>query len=117
MRRYAKWAGRMGYLDPSSDLPKLENLQIELPAPYHKSNISSVKPYRDIVKAFLDQGVEMVAIHNWLKRNHGYAGSYTSVMRFVAGLLSKQSTVVVRIETVQGGAGGFRLWHGILIPG
>jgi len=102
VRRYARWAERMGYLDPSSALPKLEDLQVGLPAPYRKSNISSVEPYRDVVKAFLDQGVEMVAIHNRLKRNHGYTGSYTSVRRFVAGLLPKQSTAVVRIETAPG---------------
>ncbi len=102
VRRYAKWAEQMGYLKPMAALPKLEDLQVELPAPYRKSNISSVEPYRDVVKAFLDLGVEMVAIHNRLKKNHGYTGSYTSVRRFVAGLLPKESLAVVRIETPPG---------------
>lgn len=102
VRRYAKWAEHMGYLDRISGLPKLEDLQVELPAPYRKSNISSVEPYREVVKAFLDQGVEMVTIHNRLAKNHGYSGSYTSVRRFVANLLPKESLAVVRIETPPG---------------
>jgi transposase len=102
VRRYAKWAEQMGYLEPTSTLPKLEDLQVELPAPYRKSNISSVDPYREVVKALLDQGVEMVAIHRRLVRNHGYTGSYTSVRRFVANLLPKESLAVVRIETPPG---------------
>ena len=102
VRRYAKWAEQMGYLNPASVLPKLEDLQVELPAPYHKSNISSVEPYREVVQAFLDQGVEMVTIHNRLRRNHGYTGSYTSVRRFVANLLPKENLAVVRIETPPG---------------
>ena len=102
VRRYAKWAQKMGYLAPSSDLPKLEDLQVELPAPHRMSNISSVEPYRDVVKAFLDQGVEMAPIHKRLVRNHGYTGSYTSVRRFVASLLPKESVAVVRIETAPG---------------
>lgn len=102
VRRYAKWAQQMGYLEPASAMPKLEDLQVELPAPYRKSNVSSVEPYREVVKAFLGQGVEMVTIHNRLTRNHGYTGSYTSVRRFVATLLPKESLAVVRIETKPG---------------
>ena len=102
VRRYAKWAEQMGYLDQTSTLPKLEDLQVELPASYRKSNISSVEPYRDVVKALLEQGVEMVAIHRRLVRNHSYTGSYTSIRRFVANLLPKENLAVVRIETPPG---------------
>lgn len=75
VRRYAEWAMQMGYLEPASTLPTLENLQVELPLPTRKSNISGVEPYREVVKSFLDQGVEMVTIHRRLVRNHGYTGS------------------------------------------
>lgn len=102
VRRYAKWAEQRGYLEQGAALPKLEELQVELPNPGRASNISSVEPYREVVKAFLENGVEMVTIHNRLRRNHGYAGSYTSVRRFVAGLLPKEKSAVVRIETTPG---------------
>ncbi|MCE5324047.1 IS21 family transposase [bacterium] len=100
--RYARWSEQMGYLEPSATLPKLEDLQVGLPVPYRKSNISTVEPYREVVKALIEQGVEMVAIHNRLKKNYGYTGSYTSVRRFVANLLPKENIAFVRIETPPG---------------
>lgn len=102
VRRYAKWADGLGYLNPASPLPSLEELHSELPPPVRTSNISTVEPYRGVVKKLVDQGVEMVAIHNRLARNHGYTGSYTSVRRFVAKLSPKESEVFVRIETPPG---------------
>ena len=102
VRRYAKWADERGYLNPASPLPKLEELQSELPPSARKSNISTVEPYRDVVMKLVDQGVEMVAIHNRLSRNYGYTGSYTSVRRFVAKLSPKGCEVFVRIETPAG---------------
>lgn len=102
VRRYAAWAERMGYLDPAQLLPSLEELRGELPQPQRKSNISTVEPYREVVEALLGQGVEMVAIHRKLVRNHAYTGSYTSVRRFAASLLPKDKLAVVRIETEAG---------------
>ncbi|MCX6344886.1 MAG: IS21 family transposase [Armatimonadetes bacterium] len=102
VRRYAKWAKKSGYMDSGSSLPELENLQVELPPPVRKSNISTVEPYCDVVKTLLEQGVEMITIHKRLVRNHGYTGSYTSVRRFVSHLLPDDNSAVVRIETPPG---------------
>lgn len=102
VRKYAKWADERGYLNPASPLPKLEELQSELPPAARTNNISTVEPYRDVAKKLVDQGVEMVAIHNRLSKNYGYTGSYTSVRRFVAKLSPKESEVFVRMETPPG---------------
>jgi transposase len=102
VRNYAKWAKERGYLAPASALPKLEDMSAEIPPAHRKSNISSVEPYREVVKALLDKSVEMVAIHNRLKKNHGYTGSYSSVRRFVANLQPKEIDAVARIETPPG---------------
>lgn len=104
IRRYHEWAKERGYLDSDLPLPELSELSAELgPASIaRKSNISTVEPYREVVKKLLSQGVEMVAIHRRLVRNHGYTGSYTSVRRFVASITPKEKTAVIRIETEPG---------------
>src|SRR5690606_11147878 len=70
IRRYRQMAARKGYLVASVPLPEVEQLALELgedlrPAP---NNISSVEPYREIVKSLIDQDVEMAAIHGMLMR-------------------------------------------------
>jgi hypothetical protein len=43
-----------------------------------------VEPFRERVKALHDQGVEGQAIWQILVEEHGFAGSYSSVKRFLA---------------------------------
>jgi hypothetical protein len=50
------------------------------------STVSSVEPHRAIVERWIAQGVSGVAIHAALKREHGCAGSYSSVYRMIAAL-------------------------------
>jgi transposase len=104
VRRYRDLAKTRGYVDPSRPLPEpaevLAQLGPALSAP--GSNVSSVEPYREVVEGLLEQGVEMVAIHQRLGRHHGYQGSYSSVRRFVRRLRPRSKEVVVRIETAPG---------------
>lgn len=104
VRKYRDLAEAEGYLDADRELPDtVANFGGLGPAiRVSNSNVSSVEPYRDVVKGLVDQGVEMVAIHRRLVRNHGYTGSYTSVRRFVRHLKPKGKEVVVRMETVPG---------------
>jgi transposase len=90
-----------GYLDADRELPDAAaNFGGLGPAiRVSNNNVSTVEPYRDVVKSLVDQGVEMVAIHRRLLKNHGYTGSYTSVRRFVRHLKPNGREVVVRIET------------------
>jgi transposase len=104
IRRYRDLAGAKGYLDPGQPLPEPAAVLAELgpgcvPA---SGNCSTVEPYRELVQALLDQGVEMVAIHQRLMRHHGYRGSYSSIRRFVRRLRPRSKQVVVRIETPPG---------------
>jgi hypothetical protein len=50
------------------------------------STISSVEPYRAVVLRRVEQGVNAVAIHAALSREHGYGGSYSSVYRMVMAI-------------------------------
>lgn len=104
VRRYQQLARQQGYLDPSRPLPEateiLDQLRRVLTPP--SSTISSVEPYREVVEKLLEQGVEMVAIHQRLVRHHGYTGSYTSVRRFVRHFRPRDKRVVVRLESPPG---------------
>lgn len=104
VRKYRDLAQVKGYLDadrvPPDDAASLGELGPVI-APSN-NNVSTVEPYRGVVKELLEAGVEMVAIHGRLTKNYGYTGSYSSVRRFVGQLLPKHKEVVVRIETPPG---------------
>lgn len=104
IRRYRKLAWAKGYLDLSRPLPEPAEVLAELGPVCSppSSNVSSVEPYRELVKGMVEQGVEMVAIHLRLVRHHGYSGSYSSVRRFVHHLRPRRKEVVVRLESPPG---------------
>jgi transposase len=64
--------------------------------------VSSVEPYRAVVVTLLERGVEMRTIHDRLRADHGYGGSYSSVRRFVRTLQPKTLEVTVRVHTGPG---------------
>jgi len=104
IRRYRKLAAAKGYLDPCRPLPEAAEVLAQLGPVYSppSSSVSSVEPYREVVMGLLEQGVEMVAIHQRLVRHHGYCGSYSSVRRFVHHLRPRGKEVVVRLEMPPG---------------
>jgi len=61
-------------------------------------NVSSVEPYRELVKKLRKDGVEIAAIRERL-RERGYTGSYSSVHSFVRNLEPSTVEVTVRVET------------------
>jgi transposase len=64
--------------------------------------MSSVEPFRSVVEDMLREKTEVTAIHRRLCRNHGYTGSYGSVLRFVRLVRPSTPDAVVRIETAPG---------------
>lgn len=104
IRQYRRVAREQGFLDPHRPLPEPAQVQAALGpllAP-PRPQPSSVEPYRKVVEALLDQGVEMVAIHQRLVRHHDYTGSYSAVRRFVHQVRPPCPAVVVRLETPPG---------------
>jgi transposase len=103
VRVYHKQAKDHGFLDPGNGLPEPQAVLAALgPAPSLPQSTSTVEPYRAVVKALVDTGVEMAAIHQRLVKDHGYTGSYSSIRRFVSHLRPKDKGVIVRIETTPG---------------
>jgi transposase len=98
--RYRTWATEQGILE--GDLPELGDLQRLLDktmtAPPPPQNVSTVKPYRELVEKLHQSNVEIAAIHSRLKER-GYGGSYASVVRFVKRLHPVVPETVLWVET------------------
>lgn len=103
VRRCREWADAQGLLD--GELPDLATLQRELaeswPEESPPQHISTVEPYRELVKEMRERNVEIAAIHQRLQER-GFAGSYMAVYRFVRRLEPGAPETTVRIETAPG---------------
>ena len=76
-----------GWLEAGAALPEDAEIAAAVGAVRRaRSTISSVEPHRAIVERWVAQGVSGVAIYAALKRDHGYAGSYSSVYRMLAAI-------------------------------
>ncbi len=103
VHKYRALAEPHGFLQADSTLPDEDALLGALgsgPRPPHP--VSTVEPYRDIVQRLLDQQVEMTAICQRLREDHGYHGSYSAVRRFVHHLRPTSPAAVVRVHTAPG---------------
>jgi transposase len=101
--KYRQWANDEGLL--KGPLPSPAELQARLAAtqtPPPPQTTSSVEPYRAVVEDLRRRGVEIEAIRQRLRENHGYPGSYASVWRFVRALEPDKPQATVRIEVPPG---------------
>lgn len=84
-------AHERGWLDPDGPLPDDATLAAAFAAPPTRaSNVSTLEPHRARIKSWWEDGVQGTTIHAALKRNHGYAGSYSAVRRLLQGLAATQ---------------------------
>jgi transposase len=103
VHRYHGLAQRQGFLRPGSAMPEDDAIRAALGEPPHPPRItSSVEPYGEVVEQLLEQQVEMVAIFQRLRDDHGFGGSYSSVRRYVHRLRPPEPRVVVRVHTAPG---------------
>ena len=103
LMRYRSWATEQGLL--AGPLPAPEKLQqlvagtLAPPAP--PQTVSTVAPYRDLVLDLHARGVEGTAIWQRLGER-GYAGSLSSVYRFLHQCCPPAPDVTVRVERAPG---------------
>ncbi len=99
LMRYRAWATEQGLL--AGPLPPLEELRrlaartLTPPAP--PQTVSTVEPYRDLVLELHARGVEGTAIWQRLGER-GYAGSLSSLYRFLHQVNPPAPAVTVRVE-------------------
>lgn len=116
VKKYRRLIIKNGWLDPTAPIPDQEVLARAVTLVRTPSRpVSIVKPYEELVKKLMEDGVEKITILDRLKER-GFTGSYSAVKRFV-GLLQPKSRGVVRIERAPGeeaqidfGYAGVR-WH------
>ena len=103
VHKYHELAQREGYLEPDQEIPPDRELVAKLgPLVAPPRMESTVAPYREVVERLLSEGVEMVAMLSRLRDDHGYAGSYSSLRRFVAHLRPPEVEPCVRVHTRPG---------------
>lgn len=98
VRRVAEGAG---WLDPTVPLPEDAVLAERLRRPgVRRSSISLVAPYAEDVTGWWREGIDATTITAALVRKHGFAGSYSSVRRFVQRLdaAHPEATVILEFE-------------------
>ena len=71
-------------------------------SPHRSGPASECQPFREVILAKLQAGLSAKRIHQDLVADHGFAGSYYSVRRFVARLEAKTQLPFRRIETLPG---------------
>ena len=98
-RRPAKPANEVT-TDPEAENPVLAESSAPPPSP---PSGSSCEPYRETIQQALERGRNAMAIWQDLVTDHGFAGSYESVKRFVRKLRGVRSPEAVGI--IQTGAG------------
>jgi transposase len=104
LRRYASIARENGFLSEEAEMPSLSDIAAATTGSgsVRRTNVSSVEPYRSIVKELVKNNTEAMAIYGRLRKNHGYTGSYSSIRRFIAHLVPQTPDAVVRVEVQPG---------------
>lgn len=74
-----------GWLDSALPLPDDTALAavFDRSTPLPATCVSSLEPYREQITQWAAAGIQGTTMHAALKRNHGYAGSYSAVRRFL----------------------------------
>ena len=96
-----------GVWDGSGELPSYEALRALIPQKLPPQQISTVEPWKELVRGMVQKGLEAKAIHSRLLLDiPDFQASYHAVKRFVAALLrqvpTSQEQVVIPVETGPG---------------
>ena len=90
--QFRQVAMAQGWLTPESEWPALELIAQHMQSPPKRasSTVSKAAPWRELIKRWMDAGVEGVAIHAALVREHQFEGSYSSVNRIMRDIAAQQ---------------------------
>lgn len=103
VKKYRRLAAHQGFLDADKPLPSLEELGgVMIPPASPKPMRSTVEPYEEQVRRWLDAEVGQQTIWQRLRDDYEYRGSYSSVRRFVNRLRPNEPEAFCRIETAPG---------------
>ena len=111
-------AGERGWLDPGAVLPDDEALAaVFTPSVRPTSCVSSLEPFRAQIEQWAATGTQGTTIHAALRRQFGYAGSYSAVRRFLQAYLAAQPVATtMRLDFAPGDAVQVDFGAGPIIP-
>lgn len=94
-----------GWLERALPLPDDATLAaaFQSDAPRPATCVSSLEGFREQLTQWADAGIQGTTMHAALARNHGYAGSYSAVRRFLASL-PKTPDATMRLSFAPGEA-------------
>lgn len=101
-------AAARGWLAPATALPDDAALAGAFsPTVRAATCVSSLEPLRAVIEGWFRTGLQGTTIHAALKRNHGYAGSYSAVRRMLQTLAAAapERTTTMRLDFAPGDAG------------
>jgi transposase len=101
-----KKALKEGWLVPEHPLPSEQDLLevLQRPKSARARAQSTLEPYRKAIKKWVGEGIRGTTIHQALQRKYAYAGSYSSVRRFIRGLSDANPQVTTVLEFAPGEA-------------
>jgi transposase len=99
-------ASARGWLDETQPLPEEAVIASVLGAPKRAgSTVSAAEPWRAQIMAWEAQGVQGTTIHAALCRDHGFTGSYSSVVRLLQGArAARLPETTIRLQFAPGEA-------------
>jgi transposase len=84
-------ARERGWLQKDTELPDDQAIAEALkPRKRAASTVSAAEPLREVVQHWFVAGVQGRAIHAALKREHGFTGSYSAIVRMLRGMKAAQ---------------------------
>jgi transposase len=100
VRAVRRIALAQNWLDTKVELPSddLLSVHFKVSTPTSLTTQSSVLPYKELVETWCQQGIQATTIHAALQRQHGFSGSYESVVRFVRKIKEKLIPVTTILE-------------------
>jgi len=103
VKKYRRLAEQHGFLEEGRPLPTIEDLRgVMTPLASPKHMRSTVEPFEEQVRLWLDAEVGVQTIWQRLQEDYEYTGSYSSVRRFVNRLQPNEPEAFCRIETSPG---------------
>ena len=100
VRKYVRLAGKEGWFQGA--LPSLAEIEAAMHRKSTAGTVSKAVPFEKLILEYRGKKMESQAIFQMLTRDHAFAGSYSSIQRYVRKLEDRTPEAILRIEVEPG---------------